>query len=369
MQRIEHFVEKFGIDAPEDIDAAMEYCRERRWSDGLPVVPPTPERVERMLRYWERPWDECLGLFPPRDGEITPLRVAANAVMAGCKPEYFPLVMLAIDAICQPPFNLKGVQATTHPCTPLVIFNGPVGREVGINSGSNAFGPGFDANATIGRAVRLAMTNIGGAIPGVVDMATMGTPAKYTFVVAENEAASPWEPYHVERGYEAGVTTVTVLGCEGPLNINDHFSKDGVGILTTVAATIANVGANNIFYKTEVVIALCPEHARAVADSGFSKRETKRFLFERGMIALGRFAPDVLEERFRKWDPARYANATPETLVPIVQDADDLILIVLGGAGKHSMYLPSFGATRAVTRPLTLADGRFARSISEFKTA
>jgi hypothetical protein len=368
--KIEQFMGVAGttIDAPEDPEAALAFTMEKRLGDGLPVVPPTPERVERMLAYWDAPWDTPMGLFPPRNAVITPLHVAANAVMAGCKPEYFPLVMLAIEAICEPPFNLKGVQATTHPCTPVIIFNGPAAREAGVNSGNNAFGPGWQANATIGRAVRLAMNNIGGAIPGVVDMATMGTPGKYTFAVAENEADSPWEPLNVEKGLDKDVTTVTVLGCEGPMNINDHFSKDGLGILTTVAGSVSNVGANNIHYKSEVVIALCPEHAQLAASAGYSKKDAKRFIFDNGKIALGRFSKDTAEERFRKWDPARYGNAPDTTLVPIVQDPDDIILIVLGGPGKHSMYLPSFGATRAVTRPLKRADGRFARSVDEFRT-
>jgi len=357
------------IDAPEDADAALAFVMERKLGDGLPIVPPTPERVARMLAFWDGPWDQPKGMFPPRNAVITPLRVAANAVMAGCKPEYFPLVMLAIEAICEPPFNLKGVQATTHPCTPVLIFNGPAARAVGVNSGHNAFGPGWQANATIGRAVRLAMNNIGGAIPGVVDMATMGTPGKYTFAVAENEADSPWEPLNVEEGYDRDVTTVTVLGCEGPLNINDHFSKDGLGILTTVAGTVANVGANNFHYKCEVVIALCPEHAQLVASAGYSKKDAKRFIFDNGKVPLGRFSRETADERFRKSDPARYGGAPDSTLVPIVQDPEDIVLIVLGGPGKHSMYLPTFGATRAVTRPLRLSDGRYARSVDEFRGA
>lgn len=354
------------LEAPDDPEAALDYCTEHRLGDGLPIIPPTPERVERMLHYWPGSWDEGLGPFAPREGEVTALRVAANAVMAGCRPEYFPLVMLILEAIRDPAFNLKGVQATTHPCTPFVVVNGPIGRELGVNAGCNAFGPGCRANATIGRAVRLAMINIGGAIPGVVDMATLGTPGKYTFVVAENEAESPWEPLHVERGFDAAATTVTVLGCEGPLNINDHFSKDGAGVLTTMAGTMANVGNNNIFYASEAVLAVGPEHAQTVAASGFSKADAKRFLQEKAQIPLSRFSPDNVQERFRKWHPERYGQAAADTLVPVVQDPEHLLLVVVGGAGKHSMFLPSFGATRVVTRPLRLPDGRLARSIGEF---
>lgn len=363
---IETYLAGLVVDAPEDVEEATAYCNEHHWGDGLPIIPPTPRRVERMLAYWDRPWDKAVGAFPPRDGEITPIRVAANAVMAGCRPPYFPLVMLIIEAMCEPRFNLKGIQATTHPCAPLAIVNGPIGRELGVNSGHNAFGPGCAANASIGRAIRLAMINIGGAVPGIGDMATMGAPGKYSFVVAENEAASPWQPYHVDLGYDLGDTTVTVVGAEGPLNSNDHFSKDGAGILTTIAGTIASTGANNIHYKTEPVIALGPEHARTIAAAGFSKQAAQQFLFTHGRIPLGRFAPAIVEERFRKRHVNLYGNATADTLVPIVQAAEDLILIVLGGPGKHSMYLPTFGATRAVTRPLTLVNGERARFIDDF---
>ncbi len=144
--------------------------------------------------------------------------------MAGCKPEYFPLYLLAIEAMCEEPMNLYGVQATTHPCAPLVIVNGPVARELGINAGHNAFGPGTRSNATIGRAIRLALLNIGGAMPGLGDMATFGAPSKYSYLVAENEAASPWEPLHVELGLPAEVSAVTIVGAECPHNVNDHES-------------------------------------------------------------------------------------------------------------------------------------------------
>ena len=180
-----------SLDADDDFERINELYLERGWGDGLPIVPPTAQRVEQMLAYCDRPWDEPVANIPPRYGEATPLRLAANAVMAGCRPKYFPLVLLAIEAMCEEPFNLYGIQATTHPCAPLMIVNGPATRELGINCGHNAFGPGTQSNATIGRAIRLALVNIGGAIPGVGDMSTFGSPAKYTYCVAENEAASP----------------------------------------------------------------------------------------------------------------------------------------------------------------------------------
>jgi hypothetical protein len=178
----------------DDPEAVYEFLCAKGWSDGLPVIPPTPERVERMLAYCDRDLDKPVVKIPPRYGAATPIRIAANAVMAGCKPQYFPLVVLALEAMAEEPYNLYGTQATTHPCTPMLIFNGPVAREVGLHAGQNCMGNYFRANAAIGRAVRLALVNIGAAIPGVGDMATQGTPAKFTFCVAENEEASPWEP-------------------------------------------------------------------------------------------------------------------------------------------------------------------------------
>ena len=251
-----------SIDADDDFDAINKLYMERGWGDGLPLIPPTMERVEKMLAYCDRPWNEPIAKMAPRYGEATPLRLAANAVMAGCAPNYFPLFMLAIEAMCEEPFNLYGVQATTHLCAPLVIVNGPVALELGINSGHNAFGPGTHSNATIGRAIRLALVNIGGAIPMLGDMSTFGAPSKFSYLVAENEAESPWEPLHVERGFAKEASTVTVVGAECPHNINDHESLSGEGILTTIAGTMATTGNNDIYYAAQPVIVMGPEHAK-----------------------------------------------------------------------------------------------------------
>ncbi len=357
------------LEADADIEAVYELCLERGWSDGLPVIPPTAGRVEQMLAYCGRPWDEPIAAIPPRYGAATPLRLAANAVMAGCRPQYFPLVMLAIEAMAEEPFNLYGIQATTHPCAPFIIVNGPVAQELAINSGHSAFGAGCRSNATIGRAVRLALVNIGGAIPGLGDMATAGSPAKYTFCAAENAAASPWEPLHVESGYPAAASTVTVVAAEGPHNINDHESLSARGILTTFAGSIASTGANDVYHRGTPVLAFGPEHAATVASEGYSKADVKRYLFEHARLPLNRFSDENVARRFRAKPDLPYANATLDTRVPMWQAAEDLIVVVIGGAGKHSAYLPTFGTTRAVTRPLKHQDGSFVRSIEELRTA
>src|SRR5688500_6267340 len=308
-----------SLEAEDDLDAINEIARSRGWGDGLPIVPPTAERVEKMLAYCDRPWDDTIAKMAPRYGEATPLRLAANAVMAGCRPEYFPIYMVAIEAMCEEPFNLYGVQATTHLCAPLVIVNGPGAREIGVNSGHNAFGPGAPANATIGRAIRLALLNIGGALPGSGDMSTFGAPSKYSYLVGENEEQSPWEPLHVERGFPAEATTVTVIGAECPHNVNDHESLSAEGILMTIAGTMSTTGNNDVFYEAQPLVVFGPEHAKTVADGGFSKADAKQFLQEHANVPMNRFSKENIERRFRGTLKARYGRAPLDTPIPIVQ--------------------------------------------------
>jgi len=355
------------VECDDDPEAVFDFLCSKGWSDGLPVIPPTPERVERMLAYCDRDFGEPVVKIPPRYGAATPIRVAANAVMAGCKPEYFPLVLLALEAMAEAPYNLYGTQATTHPCTPLLIFNGPVAAEVGINAGHNVMGNYFRANAVIGRAVRLALVNIGAAIPGTGDMATAGTPAKFTFCVAENEAASPWEPLHVERGFPRASSTVTVVAAEGPHNVNDHESLSPEGILTMIAGTMAITGSNNAYYAGQPVLAFGPEHAATAASDGMSKRDVKQWLYDHATIPLSKFSKEGIERRFRRKLAEQYANAPLDTPVHMWAKPDDLIVIVTGGAGKHSQYIPTFGNTRSVTRALKRADGEIVKSIHELK--
>jgi hypothetical protein len=369
MTGIEQFLAEpgAGFEAEEDTEAAFEYCMQRGWSDGLPVVLPTAERVERMLAYCDRPFDQPIAMLPPRYGAATPLRLAANAVMAGCRPEYFPLVVLAIEAMAEEPFNLYGIQATTHACAPLILVNGPIAQEIGMNCGHAALGAGNRANATIGRAVRLALVNIGGAIPGLGDMATYGDPTKFTYCAAENEAHNPWQPLHVERGYPIDATTVTVVAAEPPHNVNDHESHTAVGILTTLAGTIATTGSNNPYYASEPVVLLSPEHAATIAGDGLSKQAVKEFLFEHARVPLNKFSQENIARRFRSKLADQYAHAALDTRVPMVAQAEDFIVVVMGGAGKHSAYIPTFGNTHAVTRALQRSDGSYIDSIASLR--
>lgn len=355
-----------SVEADDDFDAINALMREKGWSDGLPIVPPTEARVAAMLEYCDRPWDQPIAKIPPRWGEATPLRLAANAVMAGCQPRYFPLFMLAIEAMCEEPLNLYGVQATTHLCAPLVIVNGPVARELDINCGHNAFGPGHQANATIGRAIRLALVNIGGAIPALGDMSTFGSPAKYSYLVAENEAESPWEPLHVERGLPLEASAVTVIGAECPHNVNDHESLTAEGVLTTIAGTMGTAGVNDIYYKAQPLVIMGPEHAKMAA-GGFSKSEAKKFIQQRAHIAVGKLSQENIDRRVRITFKDRLPNPKPDDVIYAVQRPEDLLIAVIGGAGKHSAIVPTFGATLPVTRALKTADGKLAKSVEDFR--
>jgi len=207
-------------------------------TDGLPAVPPTAARVAAAVAASGRPRDELVAEMPPNFGRATVERIAVNAVMAGCRPEYLPVVLAAVEAVCDDRFCLLGVSGTTDAVAPLVIVNGPIRRALDINSGAGVFGPGWRANATIGRALRLCWVNIGGAQPGVISMSTFGGPGRYTYCIGENEEASPWEPLHVEHGFEPGDSTVAVLAAEAPQIVADTRSRSALDLLTTIARSV-----------------------------------------------------------------------------------------------------------------------------------
>ena len=213
----------------------------RGLTDGLPVVPPTEERVQRMLAAVDRDPQEVLGTVGPNYGPATVEKVAINAVMAGCHPSYLPVVVAAVEAICEEQFALHAINVTTFSATPLTIINGPIRREIGVNCGHNALGHGFRANATIGRAIRLIILNIGGAKPQEICKATLGHPAQFTFCVGEDEEESPWEPLHVERGFRPDQSTVTLFGGHSPFQISDHASRTAEQLALSLGWTMASV--------------------------------------------------------------------------------------------------------------------------------
>lgn len=338
-------------EAPDDLDAFQVWAMDRRWSDGLAVLPPTAGRVDRVLGARAAHRHEVVATLAPLDGAATLEAIAVNAALAGAAPEHLPVIVAAVQAIAEPAFNLNAIQTTTHPCTPLLIVNGPIAGRLGISGGPNALGNGHRANGVIGRAVRLVMQNVGGGRPGLEDRATLGHPGKFSYCLAENEAASPWDPLHVERGFAAAASTVTVCGSEAPHNVNDHASTKPEGMLLALAGTAATTGSNNVYLAGEPLVILGPEHAQTLALTGWSKREVKQRLWELIRIQLDRFSAENLA-RFATIDPARFADQPPGAEVRWCLTPDDLMLVVAGGPGKHSALVPTFGATRSVTVPI-----------------
>jgi len=338
-----------AVQAPDDLDAFQEWAAARGWSDALPVLPPTAARVARLIAGSRLARDFVLvpSLAPAmRPASIE--AVAINAAMAGAGPEHMPVVLAALRALADPAFNLNAIQTTTHPCTPLLVVNGPIAARLGISGGANALGNGYRANAVIGRAVRLVLQNVGGAIPGETDRATLGHPGKFTYCLAENEAESPWEPLHVERGFRRDESTVTVLGAAGPHNVNDHGSASADSLLKALAGTVAAPASNNIYYGGEALVIVGPEHARTIADSGWSKADLKRALWERGRVRMDAFSQENVS-RYKHIIPGRFDQTdSAATITPTVR-WEDVMVMVAGGPGKHSVVVPTFGATRAVT--------------------
>jgi hypothetical protein len=333
-------------EAPDDLDAFQDFAVAEGWSDGLPVLPSTPERVGRLLD--GRAADELIAVLAPLDGRATREAIAVNAALAGALPPHMPVIVAAVRAVARPEFNLNAIQCTTHPCTPLIVVNGPGAERLGIAGGANALGNGPRANAVIGRALRLILQNVGGARPGREDRATLGHAGKLTYCVAENEAESPWAPLHVERGFGAGDTTVTVFGAEAPHNVNDHGSTTADGLVQGLAGTAATPGSNNVYLGGDPLVILGPEHARTIAGSGWSKTDFKRRFWERAHVPISAFTAENLA-RFVAIAPERFKGRPPDARVPWCETAEDVSVIVAGGPGKHSSIVPTFGATRSVT--------------------
>jgi hypothetical protein len=349
-----------------EVEDVFQHFLDQGWTDGLPIVPPTEAAVERMLRFTDRAPDDVVGILAPHQADATVHAVAVNAVMAGCRPEYLPVVLAAVEAIADPAFNLFALQATTNPVAPLIVVNGPVARELDVNAGGNCLGPGSRANATIGRALRLSMLNIGGGAPQTMDKATQGQPGKYGMCIAENEAESPWEPYHVERGFDRRASTVTAFSVTGTQNVLDLASKSARGVLRTFASSCVSAGAQNVLLGGGPLILFCPEHARILADGGFTKPDVRRFLYETSRLHVQDFPPETLDGMVRYRRPKWFSSEHPEATIPLADNPEDIQIVVAGGPGPHSAVMPSFGeATCASIKIIGRRDGTPVESVRE----
>jgi hypothetical protein len=335
--------------ADESAEAMFALFEERGIGDGLPVVPPTEARVAAMLEHATGDADEVLFTLQPRAGIVTRRVVAINAVLAGCPPETFPVVLTALRALAQPRVNLRGVNATTQLVAPMVLVHGEIARTANFNGGVGCFGPGNRANATVGRAVRLAMLHVAGATPGFGDAATHGQPAKYTFCAAENIDESPWESYPRSRGVDAP-SAVTVHCGEGPHNVHDaEAAGDPQLILDKIASAMTSLGQNNApISQAEYFIVLGPEHAQSLARRAFTRKDVQSYLFDRA-----RMPAHVFRRHFQELAWAQWMKSVPDDhLLPMTAEPDNIRVVVAGGPGKHSLVVPSWGMTKSVTLPV-----------------
>ena len=331
----------------EDPGDAIEFCFQQGWSDGLPVVPPTEARVRAMLEATRLPPAQQVGFVAHRAVSITAEKVAINAVMAGCLPAYLPVVVAAVEGIADPGFSYHGPGTSTAGAGVLVIVNGPIARELDVNAGDNLFGPGWRANLTIGRAVRLVMRNVCGSIPGTLDRGTLGHPGKLSYVIAENEQDSPWTPLHVERGFRAEQSTVTVMAAEGPRQFYNQLSNTAEGVLTTLADDMRISG--NVMGQPHYGVVLAGEHMRTIGGGGWDKRRIRQFLWEHTHNTHAHL------RRTQRMSGA--PEPGDETrLRPLLRSPDDILVVAAGGrAGAFSCYIPGWSSVKssqAVTKEI-----------------
>ena len=335
-------------------DDPMEICFERGWSDGLPVTPPTDERVLRMLKGTRLKPDESVGLIPPNLAPCTVEKVAINAVMAGCLPEYMPVLLAVIEAALEPVFTLHGVLATTYFSSPVIVVNGPIARAIGMNCGINALGQGNRANLSIGRALNLIVRNVGGGRPGEVDRATLGAPSKISLCFAEDESDPQWQPLSVARGLKPGQSAVTLFQGHGVEAFVDQKSRTPEGLSKSFATHLVRMGHLRLTQSARVIVVLSPEHYRIYQEAGWGRAQIEKALYD-ATIRPGR---DILAglDGIGEGVPASRA----EENIPKFHD-DGIAVVRAGGpAGLFSAILPGWLAGRhqkelqMVTKPVRL---------------
>ena len=310
----------------------FEFFLNKEWSDGFPVVTPTEARVAWMLKGTRRNPEDIVGKVPPALEPASVRTVAIHALMAGCKPEYLPVVLGGLELILREEFNMGGVQCTMHGVAPLMIVNGPYAQKIGIHGGNGCFGPGFRANATIGRAIRLMLLNLGGGISGLASATVFSSPVRYTACVTENTAASPWESLAVSRGYSPQEDVITCAMIENPRLHFDDASTEPERLLTGIGDAMTAPGSWNMWFRSDMVVAMSPQHAKLCADAGLSRADVQKRLCELAVRKQSTL------KRGGNWRPerARAMGVDPDDdacMIKAVKDPTRLHLIVAGGMG------------------------------------
>jgi hypothetical protein len=333
----------------EQVDE-FEFFLEKEWSDGFPVVTPTEERIARMLTGTDRDHDDVIGPIPPAMEVATVRSVAVHALMAGCRPEYLPVVIAATELMLRDEFNVNGVQGTMHGVAPMMIVNGPYAADIGIHGGNGCMGPGFRANATIGRAIRLILMNLGAGIPGVSSMTIFGMPSRFTYCLTENMEDHPWESLSVSKGYSGDENVITMAMVESPRFCFDDVSDEPIRLMNGIADTMVAMGSWNMHTRSDMVVAMGPQHAAICANAGMSRADVHSRLCE----MAGRKVRDL--KNGGNWRRER-ALAFPievdpdddDYFIPAIKNPEDLQLIVAGGWGPCTAVCHGWsGGSRAV---------------------
>jgi len=336
---------------PDDPQALLDWVETQGWGDGLPVIAPTEDRVQAMLDTTPLAPSHIVGVVEPRRGEATVEKIAVNAVLAGCKPAYFPAVLAAVEAVCDPRFNLYALNTTTCCATPALMLNGPARQTLGIECGYSCLGQNGRANATIGRALRLVMRNVGGSIPGAVSKSVFGQPGRVSLCFGEWEERSPWPPFHVRRGFAAEESTVTAVCATGTQDIADIFADTGEELVWVLAHSIDWIGNNKVLVRQDqgdMLLLLCPDFAHKIARDGLDVPAVQQMLLE--------WTRTPIERWYRAhWPKLEKLGYVDGNVVPLAARPEQFLLAVAGGeSGHHALYFCTFGLTWSVTKPFTL---------------
>jgi hypothetical protein len=336
------------------------------WGDGFPLWAPTRERVDAMLRGTKRAPSETVVVLAPGKGLATVEKIAVNAVMAGCQPEHLPVLLAAVEAIGDPRFMMRNVAMSTGAHAPLMIVNGPIVNKLGINSGRCALGPGAPSavNTVLGRAIRLIYMNLGHAYPGHMDLDTLGSPTKYSMCLGENTDASPWEPFHVEKGFEPEASVVTMFTTYALSEVEDNYGTTPQALLNTTSLSARNAGVKSVGYwlcgwradpdarvqvKDKHLLIVCPVHAAVYKKHKWSKQDVRDYLYQHARMPFEQLIAKTEAAAFRKSHPQlQWLWGSPQTLIPILETPDCFEIMVAGGMGGRSTY--SYGAGEPVSR-------------------
>lgn len=333
-----------------DLAGAIELCYTNGWTDGLPVIPATAERIEAFLNAAGLEPGHQLAFIENRQVSVTAEKVAINAVMAGCKAEYMPVIVAIVEALADPKYGYHGPATSTGGSAVFTVVNGPIARELEINCGDNLFGPGWRANATIGRATRLIMRNVIGTLPGELDRSSLGHGGKYTYLFAENEAESPWPAFHTTRGFRPDQNAVTIFAAFAPHQFSNGLSSTPEGILTTACAQMRVSAATG--RQPQYALVLAGEHMVVIKNAGWSREDVQRFVYENSRSSLA-----DLKRMIIKPGPVEPGDET--RMVDLIETPQDLLVFMAGGrAGVQSQYIPGWGSkagsqsvTKEIRRP------------------